>query len=63
MRGDDPDTPHVNPLRLAAQVEHLVGLLRERLANGSAAMPQELMLYEDAVYTCSSIATPIASTT
>ena len=49
MRGDDPDTPHVNPLRLAAQVEHLVGLLRERLANGSTATPQELMLYEDAV--------------
>jgi transcriptional regulator of aromatic amino acid metabolism len=49
MRGDDPDTPHINPLRLAAQVEKLVGGLRERLVNGSATTPPELMLYEDAV--------------
>jgi hypothetical protein len=49
MRGDDPDTPHINPLRLAAQVEKLVGGLRERLINGGATTPPELMLYEDAV--------------
>ena len=49
LRGDNPNSPHVNPLRLAAGVETLVGTLRERLAGAATATPQELVLYEDAV--------------
>ena len=49
MRGDDPHTPHVNPLRLAARVENLLSSLRARLANGGVVTPPEQVLYEDAV--------------
>ncbi|HEY7496409.1 MAG TPA: sigma 54-interacting transcriptional regulator [Candidatus Tectomicrobia bacterium] len=49
LRGDDPNSPQVNPLRLAAGIERLVGTLRERLVGAAAATPQELVLYEDAV--------------
>jgi transcriptional regulator with AAA-type ATPase domain len=49
LQGNDPDSPHVNPLRLAARVEHLAGRLREHLRTGVRATPQELVLYEDAV--------------
>jgi hypothetical protein len=49
MRGDDPHTPHVNPLRLAARVATRLESVRTRLVNGRSATPAELALYEDAV--------------
>ncbi|RMF83650.1 MAG: sigma-54-dependent Fis family transcriptional regulator [Nitrospinota bacterium] len=49
LRVDDPDTPRVNPLKIVARVEVLVGKLRKRLASGTSATERDLFLYEDAV--------------
>lgn len=49
LRGDDPDTPQVNPLRLTERVAPLVDALRTRLGTQHRASPEELRLYEDAV--------------
>jgi transcriptional regulator with AAA-type ATPase domain len=49
MQGNDPHSPHSNPLRLAARVELVLGQIRQRWPRELAASPQELALYEDAV--------------
>ncbi len=49
MRGDEVDTPLVNPIAIAARVEPLVGTLRERFALGVRATDEDFSLYEDAV--------------
>ena len=49
MHGDDIDAPLVDPVTIAARVEPLVGLLRERLARGVEASDNAFLLYEDAV--------------
>jgi len=49
LRGDDPTVPLEHPARLSARLERLLHGARERLARGSAAAEQDLLLYEDAV--------------
>jgi DNA-binding NtrC family response regulator len=49
LRGDDPTTPHVNPLHIAERVTPLIDAIRTRLASGNAASPDDSGLYEDAV--------------
>lgn len=49
MRGDDPDAPHVNPMKIAERVAALLQTLRTRLLNGMAPSDREAVLYEDAV--------------
>lgn len=49
LRGDDPETPQVNPLRLAERVAPLVDTLRTRLTKRPRPSDEELRLYEDAV--------------
>jgi hypothetical protein len=49
MRGNDPDTPHVNPLKIAARVAPLLEALRTRLADGVVTTEPVRTLYEDAV--------------
>ena len=49
MRGDDPTTPHVNPLSIAERVTPLIGEVRTRFASNNAASPDDISLYEDAV--------------
>ena len=50
MRGDDPNTPLVNAVRLTERIEMLVQRVRERLTRGNKALPEELGFYEDAVF-------------
>jgi hypothetical protein len=50
MRGDDPNTPLVNAVRLTERIEMLVQRVRERLTQGSKALAEELEFYEDAVF-------------
>jgi transcriptional regulator with AAA-type ATPase domain len=49
MRGDDPDTPHVNPLKIAARVAPLLEEFRTHLAHGYVTTEPVRTLYEDAV--------------
>lgn len=49
MRVENPDSPHVNALRVTAQVDTLVGTLRERLRNDKRASAEDLVLYETGV--------------
>jgi transcriptional regulator with AAA-type ATPase domain len=46
---NDPERPRENVWRIVARLEPLVYELRERLASGVMAEPEELMIYEDAV--------------
>src|SRR3989304_749005 len=46
LRVADPERPHVNILRITAKVETLVKKLRERLAGGTSAPEDDLVLYE-----------------
>jgi len=49
MRVDDPDTPRANTAKIAVRVEALARKLRQRLASGTVATAQDLLLYEGAV--------------
>ncbi len=49
MRVDDPDSPHVNLLKITERIDTLVRRLRETLARGAAATEEELVIYEDAI--------------
>ncbi|MFQ5539135.1 MAG: hypothetical protein ACE5FB_01945, partial [Candidatus Binatia bacterium] len=49
MRVDDPERPHDNLLKIMERVETVVRALRDRLASGTAATREDLVVYEDAV--------------
>ncbi|MGA2147421.1 MAG: sigma 54-interacting transcriptional regulator [Bryobacteraceae bacterium] len=46
---DEPERRRSNVWRIAARLEKLCPSLRQKLAAGAAAQPQDLVLYEDAV--------------
>lgn len=48
MRVHDPDRPHDNILKIMERVETVVRTLRDRLAPGTTAAREDVVLYEDA---------------